>query len=252
MINTLKLFNELSQTMDNASAQRIADAIGMVYEELQNTVTKVEFRELRDIVRDLGQAQNRTEIEMKGLADAQKRTEIKVEELADVQKRTEVKVGELVDAQKRTEGELMSLTRVVKNVQKELGGLSNTVGYELEDKYYRIFPKILKEDFNVLIKGKIERKYIIYSPGNEDEIDIYGKGSRDGKDIYIIGEAKAQLGKNDVKYFSKLLKRVKDYLKTEVVSFFLCYSVHPLVEEYIQEEYPAMKVYKSYELSDRV
>lgn len=223
MINTIKIYNELSQTMDASAAKKIAEVIGLVYEELQNAVTKVEFNELKEVVKDL--------------AEAQKRTETKVEELAE--------------AQKRTEEEIKTLVVTVKNIQKELGGISNTIGYELEDKSYSIFPQVLKEDFNIHIKGDIERKFIMYPSGKDDEINIYGEGTLAGEEVYIIGESKAQIGKNDVKDFIKLVKRVTDHLKKKIIPIILCYSIHPRVEKFIMEVYPEIKVYRSYELLRR-
>jgi hypothetical protein len=238
MINTLKIFNELSQTMDTSAARKIAEVIGMVYEELQNTVTKVEFNELKEIVKDL--------------AEAQKRTETRVEELVEAQKRTETRVEELAEAQKRTEIAVKALAVTVKNIQRELGGISNTIGYELEDRFYPVFPQVLKEDFGVDISGEIKRRFIVYPSGKDDEINIYGEGMLEGQEVYIIGESKAQLGKNDVKDFNKLLKRVKDHLGKKIIPLLLCYSLHPVVEKFIKEEYPEIKVYRSYELSGKV
>ncbi|HQG34443.1 MAG TPA: hypothetical protein PK175_06205, partial [Syntrophales bacterium] len=67
----------------------------------EDTVTKVEFGELRDIVRDLAAAQQRTASRVEELAAAQQRTEARVEELAVAQQRTEARVEELAVAQQR-------------------------------------------------------------------------------------------------------------------------------------------------------
>ena len=210
MINTLKIFNELSQTIDTSAARKIAEVIGMVYEELQNTVTKVEFNELKEIVRELAEAQKRTEIEVRSLAIT------------------------------------------VKNMQKELGGISNTVGYELEDRFYPVFPQVLKKDFGVDIQGEMGRRFIVYPSGKDDEINIYGEGVIEGQKVYIIGESKAQIGKGDVRGFNKLLRRVKNHLGKKVIPILLCYSIHPLVETFIREEFPEIKVYQSHQLSSKM
>src|SRR3989304_2760643 len=104
MINTLKIFKELKEAIEPSAAKKIAEVVGKVYEELSNVVTKVEFNELRDVVREL--------------AEAQKRTEQRVRELAEAQKRTEQRVGELAEAQKRTETELKELAVEVKELTK--------------------------------------------------------------------------------------------------------------------------------------
>ena len=53
MINTHKIYNDLKQTMDPEAAEKIVETIAAVYDELKNTVTKTEFNELKDIVKEL-------------------------------------------------------------------------------------------------------------------------------------------------------------------------------------------------------
>ncbi|MEI8182041.1 MAG: hypothetical protein WCG29_04980, partial [Desulfomonile sp.] len=154
MINTLRIYNELKETMDPVAAEKIADAVGLIYEELRYSVTKTEFNELKDVVSDLAEAQKRTEIRLEELAEAQKRTEIRVEQLAQAQARTEIRLEELAEAQLRTEQRLeqlaIGLSRLEKKVEdlvgemrvfkKELGGLAHTVGYRLEDEAMKSLP----------------------------------------------------------------------------------------------------------------
>ncbi|MEW6481904.1 MAG: DUF3782 domain-containing protein [bacterium] len=207
-------------------------------------VDREEFNLLANEVRKLAIAQRETQKEvnrldkaLQELAEAQKRTEQRVEELAEAQKRTEQRVEELAEAQKKT--------------NQRLGGISDTIGYELEEKYYSIFPYVLKEDFEIKVEKEFERRFFIYPDGNEDEINIYAEATKNGKKIYIIGESKASIGKNDIKDFSKLIKRARNYLKADIFPFFLCYSIHPNVEAYLKKEYPHIKLYRSYELSRR-
>ncbi|MCS6993771.1 MAG: hypothetical protein NZP74_08050 [Anaerolineales bacterium] len=120
-------------------------------EELRRLVLTREILELPEIVRELAQAQKRTEQRVEELAEAQKRTEQRVEELAEAQKRSEERltrleqvvaelaeaqkrseerltrleqvVAELAEAQKRTEEELRVLTRRVDKLTGEVGNL---------------------------------------------------------------------------------------------------------------------------------
>lgn len=87
-------------------------------------VTKEDFSELKDIVKELAEAQKRTELRIEELAEAQRRTEVRVEELAAAQKRTEerleqltikadqlaIRIDQLAEAQRRTEERLEQLT----------------------------------------------------------------------------------------------------------------------------------------------
>ena len=133
MINTLRMFDELQETMDVAAAKKIAEIIGLVYEDLQHTATKADLNDvkndLKDVIIDLGLAQQNTEKRMEQLAEAQKRTEIKVEELAEAQKRTEIKVEELAEAQKRTENRVEELA----GAQKELAEAQKRTEIKLKE-----------------------------------------------------------------------------------------------------------------------
>jgi len=134
----MKMYEELSETMDSKSAKKIVEMMSYMYEEIQNTVTKTEFNELKDIVKDLSikvgelttgqkalaEAQKRTEDKVTELAEAQKRTEDKVTELAKAQKRTEDKVTELAEAQKRTEDKVAELAEAQKRTEDKVTELA--------------------------------------------------------------------------------------------------------------------------------
>ena len=60
MLNTLAIFEDLSRHLDRQAARKIAEILGKVYEEVAQSVTKKEFNEMKEIVGDLAQAQNKT------------------------------------------------------------------------------------------------------------------------------------------------------------------------------------------------
>jgi len=101
-----------------------AEAIG---EELraQLAVRREDFEVLQAAVRELAEAQKRTEERLD-------RLEAVVAELAEAQKRTEQRVEELAEAQKRTEETLNKLIMRFDRIEVKLGGL---VGDNLERKY---------------------------------------------------------------------------------------------------------------------
>ncbi len=131
MINTFKIYEELTATMGDEGARKLASILGALYEDLQNTVTKVEFNALHATVQELAEAQKRTEQRVGELAEAQQRTEQRVGELAEAQKRTEQRVDtlalrmeELAEAQRRTEKSLLRLSERLDDTNKQLGGLA--------------------------------------------------------------------------------------------------------------------------------
>ncbi|MHB1665572.1 MAG: hypothetical protein ACYCT7_10010 [bacterium] len=240
MTNTFKIYENLKKTFDDDSAKNLTGVLSQIYEDVANTVTKVEFKELRDIVAELAEAQKRTEQRLDSLI-------IKVGELAEAQTKTEqrldsltIKVGELAEAQTKTEKEIRGLA-------KQVGGLSMAVGYGIEDKYIPIMDDFVLKQYGVVAKT-VERKFIEYKDGTYDEINLYIEGETNGKKIYIIGESKAQPGKKDFDRFDTMLKRFKNNFNTELKAFVIGYQFSPEVERYAKAEYPNIDFFKTYQI----
>ncbi|MCX8028034.1 MAG: hypothetical protein N3A62_09325 [Thermodesulfovibrionales bacterium] len=232
MIDTLQIYEELKEDISEVAAKKIASSIGKVYTELANMVTKTEFNELKEIVREL--------------AEAQKRTEEKVEELAEAQKRTEQKVEELAEAQKATQKELRELIGEHKKTRQQVGSLSHTVGYVLEDRAYIGLPKLLKRDFDIEIIKPIRRDYVEISPNRFVEINIIAEARINNKDGWILGDCKTQIKKADVDSFLENIKKLDYVLKGERLLVMVTFQTSPAVRRYIQDK--GIKLYFSYEM----
>ncbi|RMG03770.1 MAG: hypothetical protein D6726_04860 [Nitrospirae bacterium] len=281
MLDTFEIYNTLKEDLPESVASKLATIMGKIYTELSNTVTKVEFNELREVVRELAEAQKRTEARVEELGEAQKRTEERVEELAEAQKRTEKRVEELAEAQKRTEKRVEELAEAQKETQKEVsrldmalkeladaqrkteeevkklakglretremvGGLSDTVGYSLEDKIFPYMERFARKEYGFKI-DILDRRNIVYPDGKFDEVNIYAEGRRNGEKIYLIGECKSRPGKKEIKKFSDRLKRIKKHLGGKVEAFLVGYYYSPEIEKYLKENHPEIKVMKSFE-----
>ncbi|MGC8989538.1 MAG: hypothetical protein ACP5MD_05405 [Verrucomicrobiia bacterium] len=236
MINTLRIYEELSEVMDPRPAQKLASVLGLIYEDLQDTVKRSDFEALQRVVSELAvsqkelaeaqkrtearigeltaaqkqteirlgelsEAQKRTEARVEELAAAQKQTEIRLGELSEAQKRTEIRLGELAAAQKRTESALAKLAERLDDTNKQLGGLAITVGYTLENEAYRALPVLLERDHQLKLTEPLRRDYLADARGWDLEVNILGRGTRGTEPVWIIGEAKAQLSKNEVDRF---------------------------------------------------
>ena len=111
-----------------------------------------------------------------------------VKELAEAQKRTEVRMEELAQAQGRTEKEIRLLAKGLKETRGELGGLSRTVSYGFENDAYRMLPAFLKKNYGIAIKEKLVRAEI-----GGKEINIFGRAKRNGEAAIVVGEVKLRL-----------------------------------------------------------
>lgn len=274
MIDTLEFLDELKEAFEPSQAEKLARLMGRIYKELANTVTKEDFRQLADTVnkltesvKELAEAQRQTEQRLNELVEAQKKTEERVNELVEAQRRTEERVNELAEAQRetqkevtrldralnelaeaqrRTEKELQKLARGLDETREQLGGLSDTVGYTLENEAFKALPLLLKRDYGLTVKGRLKRGYLRDAHGRQIEVNIIGEGTKNGKKVFIIGEGKARLSKKAVKEFmEKRLNRLEPVLK-QVFPVLVTHMIsEPDVEEYAREK--GIALYYSYD-----
>jgi Zn-dependent M32 family carboxypeptidase len=101
-MNTFKLYEQLKAAFPKESAEALAHVLSELTEEIQNTVTKQDFAELKAVVRDLAEAQKRTEQRLGILTE-------RVDSLAEAQQRTEQSLVALI---KRVEGAEIRLAKL--------------------------------------------------------------------------------------------------------------------------------------------
>ncbi len=273
--NRMYLSTVFLKKLDKAEPY-LKDLIISLIEEVQSkiVVSRDEFGDLKHIVKELAEAQKRTEVRMgelaeaqkrtevrmeelteaqkrtevrmEELAEAQKRTEVRMEELAEAQKKTEIRVEELAEAQKKTEQELRSLTVTVKDVKRQLGGLTMAVGYGIEDRIIPYMYDFGKKEFNIEVM-LVERRNLVYPDGSYDEINVYAEGIKEGRPAIIIGECKAQPGKKDFDRFSRMTERIKKMIAGDIYMFLAGYQFTPQVEAYAGKKYPHIRMYKTYQ-----
>jgi hypothetical protein len=167
-----------------------------------------ELLELPAIVRELVESH-------KELAEAQKRTEVRVEELAEAQRRTEVALERLA---------------------KQVGGLSETVGGDIEDIAYIVLHDVLRREFGWNV-GELARVWKTWN-GEPEEVNIFGEAKDPGNPervIWIVGEAKHNLTMKEVTRFVGQLDRARQNLKGEVFPVCFCYRTRPEVQQKLKE-----------------
>jgi len=253
MINTLKIFNDLKQTMDPSAAEKIVEVIGSVYEELKNSVTKTEFNELKEVVRELAGSVNALTIRMDQLTQRVDTLTIRMDQLTQRVDTLTIRMDELTVNVSRLErkvedlvGEMKGMKVTIQDIRKEIGGLSHTVGYRLEDEAMKSLPFLLKRDSSIEIEGPLIRDYVEIGPNKYVELNIWGHGLRGGTPVEIIGEAKSQLKKRDVDQFVQTLKILEPIINRPIVPLLVTYQTSPEVRRYAQGKNIAL--YLSYQL----
>jgi len=193
-----------------------------IEQQREETVTKREFNELRDIVGELAKAQKQTENKLS-------RLEVAVGQLT-------ASVKDLVNEQAKT--------------RTELSGLSTTVGFVLEDRAYKSLPALLKRDFGLEVRGDLVRKYVLDKKAEQIEVNIIGEATRNGDRFVIVGESKAQFSRNKIEEFlHKKLKRLEGVFPSELFPIIVTHMIsQPEVEEFALKQ-GIKRVYYSYEFS---
>lgn len=162
-------------------------------------VTKTEFNELKEIVRDLAKAQQRTEQRMEELAEAQTQAQL----------------------------EIAKLGREMQTTRSQVGGLARTMAYSLENEAYRQLPALLKTRSGLLLKERLIRTVI----GGE-EIDFFAKAERDGQAMLVVGESVLKL--DDVSKLKQVelhVELVRQTLAEPVIPLIVTHFAHPVVLE---------------------
>ena len=172
------MVKELAQEFTPPQATLLARVITTAY----NTLVKAsDFNELKGIVAELAQAQKRTEQRLEQLAQAQQRTEQRLEQLVQAQQ-------DLALAQQRTEQTVRTLVRGLAETRAELGGLSRSVSYALENEAYRALPAFLAEHYGIRVTQRLIRTEL-----DNEEINFFGRATRDGQEVLLVGEVKLRL-----------------------------------------------------------
>lgn len=197
-----------------------------------------DFDDLKAVVRDLAEAQKRTELRVEelakaqqrteqrletlaqaqvDLAEAQKRTELRVEELAEAQKRTELRVEELAQAQQRTELRVEELAQNIvkmtyalqrmdealgsfhRTFESKLGGLGARWGLQTEEAFREGMRAILQEvGFTAERFWDMDMSGEVFGSPDQIELDVIIKNGK-----VIVVEIKSALDKGAVYQFAR-------------------------------------------------
>lgn len=251
LIDREALLAELRRVFDARTAEALLRVLDKVAVQVhQAGVTREDFHELKQIVADLAEAQRLTTKEIEKLAEAQQRTEDRMgslesamERLAEAQRRTDERVGSLesaverlAEAQRNTSKAVSELTEGIDRLRKQVGGLSETVGGDIEDIAYIVLHEVLKREFDWQV-GVLERSWETWNEEPE-EVNLLGVAAdpaRPGATIWIVREAKHNLTVKEVQKFTRLVERARRHLVGEIFPVCFCYRARPEVQQMVRD-----------------
>jgi hypothetical protein len=196
----------------------LLELVDEIEQHREASVTKVEFNELKEIVRDLAQAQTLTGQRMEELAQAQVRTEQRMEELAQAQARTEAEVAKLAVSHGHLRG--------------QVGGLAQTMAYALENDAYRRLPGYLSERCQLEVTQRLVRALI-----NDEEINFYARARRGDEAVLIVGESVSRL--DDASKLGQLHRKLAAVRAVEslpLVPLIVTHFAHPKLLAQAEQE----------------
>jgi hypothetical protein len=135
----------------------------------------------------------------------------------------------LAEAQARTE-------RKVDQLARQVGGLSETIGGDLEDIAYIVLHKVLGRELGWKV-GELKRVWQKWD-GQLREVNIFGEAhdpQRPSQRIWIVGEAKHNLTMREVERFARTVEMARRNLEGEIFPVCFCYRARPEVQERIRE-----------------
>jgi hypothetical protein len=199
-------------------------------------LTREGFERLEAAITQLAEAQARTEARVGRLEEAMTR-------LTEAQARTEARVGRLeeamtrlAEAQARTEVALQDTQRALRQLARQVGGLSDTVGGDIEDIAYIVLHDVLQRDFGWQV-GVLERTWQQWN-GEPQEVNVFGRATdpaRPERTIWIVGEAKHNLTMREVEDFAWQVERARQHLAGEVYAVCFAYRARPEVRVRLKE-----------------
>ena len=249
------------------AVRRLADSQQQMYAEFHEyrEQTDERFRELRE---EFQEYRKQTDERFRELREAQqqmyaefqeyrKQTDERFRELREAQqqmyaefqeyrKQTDERFRELAETVRLTQEALRDLALTVKELQKQVGGLSQTVGYVLENEAMKALPELLFREYGLRVEGRLKRRHVQDSTGRYIEVNIFGTATRNGEQVTLVGESKSQLSKNDIDRF---LRRTVEALRANYPNIFPILVTHitsePDAEDYARSL--GVVVFYSYE-----
>ena len=231
-----------AQARTERRVEELAEAQRRTEEEFQRyrEASEARFARIEAALDRLAEAQARTEEEFRRYREASEarfaRIEAALDRLAEAQARTEERVTRLEEAVTRLAEAQARTERKVDQLARQVGGLSETIGGDLEDIAYIVLHKVLGRELGWKV-GELKRVWQKWD-GQLREVNIFGEAhdpQRPSQRIWIVGEAKHNLTMREVERFARTVEMARRNLEGEIFPVCFCYRARPEVQERIRE-----------------
>jgi hypothetical protein len=123
-----------------------------------------------------------------------------------------------------------AMVAAIRDLRVQVAGLSDTIGFGLEDIAKVVLPGYLERHLGVHVDD-LDRRFFETGGKEPLEVDLYGEGKRDGDSVAVVVEVKARIHRDEAARFLRKLKVLKPLLEHKVVPVLFGYLVHPRAAE---------------------
>ena len=192
MAFTVKDFEDLTQLLAERPAWQT---------ELRHLILDENYLPLPQIVQALAESHERTETELRALAESQRRTDERFEELAESQRRTDEHVGELATEIRTLSAEVKALADAQRTQNVKFSDFQNVFGSTVEAEAESNIQALLQDKGYWLIEPSQTSVTV------NGEIDVIMPfGTPTGGTAWVVIEAKARLGRREVRAWGQKMK----------------------------------------------
>ena len=168
--------------------------------EMRRLVLSDEILELPALVRQLAEAQSRSEERLSGVEERLSGVEERLSGVEERLSRVEAALERLAEAQKRTEQSIAELGDAQRGLATAVGQLNTAFGASIEEEAESVIQTILErkgyrllaEPLSLIVDGEVDVVMPMRSP--------------EGERVWLVAEAKARLGRRQVRDWAQRIR----------------------------------------------
>ena len=232
---TEERLNQLAEAQKKTEERlnQLTERVDQLAEAQRKTEERLD--QLTERVDQLAEAQRRTELEIQKLTERMASFEKRMETFEERMDKFEKRMDKFEKRMETFEKRMDKFEKRMANFEERLEGVSNSVGYGLENTAYKYLPSVLKRDLGIEVEGRLRRLYMDVA-GKRIQINIFGYGrKKDSGRVMIIGECKVRMSNRELNTFMKRVKKIEEQEGVKVFPLVVAHDFTPDMEERLKE-----------------